>query len=270
MNDSIYFIKSNSINKEKLEHTKTFFKYEKLKEFFNYMKSISRVTSFTNWNGNNEIILRSDVDLDIKAAYNLALIEKECDIESTFFIMVTNTFYNPLSLENRKMLSEMANNGFEIGLHFDPTVYGNISANELEDKVNVEAKILESIINKKVESISLHNPSTYRKYPLFNGYKNAYDKNIFSDENYMSDSCMNFRGKNPFEFVKKAKERPIQILLHPEHYSIDGKNYIEIFSNFILNIVNMIDKYFKANPTYKSLIGDEKLSHYFYKFVYEK
>ena len=149
-----------------------FFKYKNLKEFLRYMKSISRVTSLANWDGSNAIILRHDVDLDVRAAYNLSLIEKECDVESTFFIMTTCYFYNPLFLENRKKLSEMANNGFEIGLHFDPTVYGDISMNELKSKVDMEAKILESICNHKVTSVSLHNPSIHGQFPIFDGYRN--------------------------------------------------------------------------------------------------
>ena len=226
------------------------------------MKSVSRVTSLANWDGGNGIILRHDVDFDLRPAYNLSVIEKECGVESTFFIMTTCITYNPLSLANRKMISEMACNGFEIGLHFDPTVYGNISLNELKSKVDMEAKILESIVNQEIGSISLHNPFVHGQYPIFEGYKNAYHKDIFSGEVYMSDSCMNFRDKKPFEFVKKSKKQPIQILLHPLHYTENGGNYLEIFANFILNVIEMIDKNFKVNSTYSSLIGNEKLIDY--------
>ena len=250
--------------KEELNNAaRRFFKYEELKEFLYYMKSISKVTSLANWDGSNGIILRHDVDFDIRAAYKLSLIEKECGVESTFFIMATCHTYNPLSLTNRKMLSEMLNNGFEIGLHFDPTVYGsNISVSELKSKVDMEAKILESIVNQEVKSVSLHNPFIHGQYPIFKGYKNTYQKDIFSDEAYMSDSRMSFKGKNPFEFVKKAKKQPIQILLHPLHYTENGGNYLEIFANFILNMIEMIDENFKVNSTYSSLIGDEKLIDY--------
>jgi hypothetical protein len=244
---------------EEPETVMEFFKYEKLKEFLQYMKSISKVTSLANWDGSNAIILRHDLDFDIRAAYNLSLIEKECGVESTFFIMTTCHTYNPLSLENRKMLSEMADNGFEIGLHFDPTVYGGISINELKSRVDMEIKILESIVNREVKSISLHNPSVNGQFPLFEGYKNAYSKDIFSDEVYMSDSCMNFRGKSPFEFIKRAKKTTIQILLHPLHYTKMGGSFLDIFASFVLNLSEMIDNNFKVNSTYLSLIRDEML-----------
>ncbi len=237
----------------------SFFKYEELKKFFNYIKNIAKVTSLGNWDGEKGILLRHDVDLDIKAAYRLSLIEKECGIESTFFIMITCPTYNPLSLENRKMLSEMVNNDFEIGLHFNPDIYGNISLNELKEKVDVEAKILKSIVNQDIISISLHNPSIDGRYPIFEDYKNAYNKEIFSDDAYLSDSCMNFRAKNPFEFVKKAKKMPIQVLLHPAHYTENGDNYLDIFADFALNFINDVDKNFRVISTYLSLIKNENL-----------
>jgi hypothetical protein len=246
-----------------------FFKYQNLKEFLHYMKSISRVTSMTNWDGGNAIILRHDVDVDIKPAYILSLIEEGCDIESTFFVMVTSPLYNPLSSENQKMLSKMANNGFEIGLHFDPFIYGNISLNKLKSKVDMEAKILESICNHKVTSVSLHNPSIHGQFPIFDGYRNAYHKDIFSDDVYLSDSCMNFRDKNPFEFVKRAKKTPIQILLHPIHYTEEGNNYIAIFCNYILEMTEYIDMNLRVNSTYSSLIGNEKLIDYIIQIYQE-
>lgn len=251
--------------KDKIEEVNAkgfFFRYESFKEFIIYMKGITKIVSFSNWDNHNCIILRHDVDFDLRAAYNLSLIEKECGVESTLFIMATSATYNPLSARNRQMLSEMANNGFEIGLHFDPTVYGGIPSNELKRKVDMEAKILESITNQKIKSISLHNPSVHGQYPLFKGYINAYDKDFFSDESYMSDSCMDFRGKDPFEFVSKAKEKPIQILLHPLHYTENGEDYIGIFTNYILGLTDLIDNNFMVNPTYSSLVGDRKLIDY--------
>lgn len=242
--------------------TQLIFKYEYLKNFIFHATKITKIVSFANWNDENCIILRHDVDFDLKAAYNVSLIEEECGVESTFFIMTTCDTYNPLSPKNRLMLLKMANNGFEIGLHFDPTVYGDIPQNELNSKVDLEVKILESIIGQKIKSISLHNPSIHGQYPKFEGYINAYNMDFFNDESYMSDSCMNFRGKDPFEFVSKANEKPIQILLHPLHYTENGEDYIQIFTSFILDLTEKIDNNFRANPTYSSLIGQNHLTDY--------
>jgi hypothetical protein len=80
---------------------------------------------------------------------------------------------------------------------------------------------------------------------------------------------MNFRDKNPFEFVKRSKNQPIQILLHPIHYTEEGNNYIAIFCDYILEMTEYIDTNLRANSTYSSLIGNEKLIDYFIRIYKE-
>lgn len=224
------------------------------------MKGLGKILPFVEWDhSSNAIILRHDVDFDIEAAYQLALIEAECDIRSTFFFLTTCHTYNPLSSTNQKKLREMQKMGFEIGLHFDPTVYGDVSGRKLKEFVDKEADILTSITSAPVNSISLHNPSVHGQYPLFEGYCNAYDPKFFSDKSYLSDSRMDFRGKNPYEFVERVKEHPIQILLHPLHYSEHSSSYPEIFCEHIKNYANDIHNEFTINSTYSNQISQTDL-----------
>ncbi|MFO7619627.1 MAG: hypothetical protein R6W91_08280, partial [Thermoplasmata archaeon] len=91
------------------------------------------------------------------------------------------------------------------------------------------------------------------------GYKNAYSKEIFSDDNYMSDSCMGFRGKDPYEFIKKATKIPIQMVFHPAHWSEEGRDYIGYFTDHVLNVIDKIDESMRVNQKYKEQIGNGKL-----------
>jgi hypothetical protein len=109
----------------------------------------------------------------------------------------------------------MIDSGFEIGLHFDPTIYNNI---ELGFKKEVE--IFEKVFDTEIKSVSLHNPSIHGSYPLFDGYINAYSPELFEESRYLSDSLRNFRGKDPFEFIKNIKDKPMQIVLHPIYYGV--------------------------------------------------
>lgn len=239
------------------------FKYKEFKKYLEFAKSIGKITPLDKWDGSNAIVLRHDVDFDIDLAYQLALIETECNVRSTFFILTTCNTYNPLSAINRIKLYEMANMGFEIGLHFDPTVYGDVNESQMKTFVDQEAKILFSITGSPVKSVSLHNPSIHGQYPLFEGYNNAYDPRIFSDSSYLSDSRMDFRGKNLYEFVEKVKDRPIQILLHPLHYSDNGLDrYPDIFCNHIKRYTDAIDDSFRVNSTYVEQITSLDLFSY--------
>lgn len=192
-----------------------FFKYKNLEKFLLNIRDNYSIMLFSKFTKSVGILLRHDIDYSIEKAYRMALVEKMCGVRSTFFVMMTSYAYNPFAEENRKMLCKMVLLGFEIGLHFDPAIYDK---NSLLEAITKETEALQFITGKKVSSISLHNLDTYGEYPLFDNYTNACDNSIFSDEVYLSDSCMNFRGKDPYRFVKKANDSVIQVLLHPCYY----------------------------------------------------
>lgn len=226
------------------------FSQSKLRQFLYSMKALAPVVSFENWENSNAFILRHDVDMRIESAYELALMEYEIGIRSTFFFLLTCPLYNVFSTANRDKIREMANLGFEVGLHFDPSIYGNIDYNCLESVLKQEASMLAMITNKTVKSVSLHNPSVHGEYPIFKGFNNAYDPQIFSDDCYLSDSSMSFRGKNPYEFIQKIHEKPIQVLLHPELYANHEADYRYICHDNIKDYIDNLEAIFNHNPEY--------------------
>jgi len=228
------------------------FKYEELRHFFSEINNLGRTELFRDCNGDKVFLIRHDIDFDLKLAHNMAMIENELGIVSTFFILTSCHSYNVLSQQNRTLLKEIINMGHEIGLHFDPTLY----LENLNKYVEKEADVLSLACGSEIKSISLHNPSVHGQYPLFKNYVNAYDPAMFSNNNYISDSCFSFRGKNPFEFIKGIKSSMIQILLHPMHYSEQGWGYDNIFVNSFKSYMNQIHESFLVNPTYREQVGD--------------
>ena len=83
------------------------FSHPKLIEFLRNIKENYTVTSLNNWNGENGIILRHDVDFDLNAAYELAKIEREIGVESTFYIMCSSQMYNPISQKNQDIIKKI-------------------------------------------------------------------------------------------------------------------------------------------------------------------
>src|SRR3989442_5762853 len=160
------------------------FKYSELTKFLTHIKEKYHITTMGDWDGSKSIIIRQDVDFDLKAAYDLSLIEKKIGVSSTFYVMTSSFTYNPMSRENRKIIKEINDMGFEIGLHFDPSIYGQLEENDLQQKVDHESKILSSITKTEVRSLSIHNPSVHGRYPIFEKYLNAYDDKIFSNGRY--------------------------------------------------------------------------------------
>src|SRR5205085_11303451 len=103
------------------------------------------------------------------------------------------------------------------------------------------------------ESVSIHNPSIHGQYPLFEGYRNAYDQRIFTPECYISDSRMIFR-HDMCRFVERAATLTVQILLHPLHYTEHGKGYEQIFCDWAANVIRQTDDDYRLNETYDTTV----------------
>lgn len=245
------------------------FTYKEYKKLLNEMKKINKIYTFKEVSKKltSGIILRHDIDFDIEKAYNLSKIEEEENIKSTYFVLTTSEIYNPSSVNNRRLLHEMYNKGFEIGLHFDPSVYVNMNEDELINKVKKECNILEDIIGAKIEAVSLHCPSIHNQYPILKGYKNAYAEEFFNPEFYISDSCKDFRGKDIFNFIERGVENLIQVVLHPIHFSDFETDYIESFNYIFKNKINSFDNNVRINKTYNNEIGNKKLLYKFCDYI---
>ena len=95
---------------------------------------------------------------------------------------------------------------------------------------------------------------------MFEGYNNAYSDEVFSDIAYLSDSCMNFRDKDPFIFIEEAKKRQVQMVFHPLHWSETGGDYVKAFSKYIRDSIDHLDNTFQVNRTYKDLLNNDTLT----------
>lgn len=232
------------------------FTYTALREFLQHVQSKMKIMPFCEWSGGPGMILRHDVDMDIVPAHRMALIEEDVGVRSSFFILMTCETYNPASPRNRELIQEMHQRGFEIGLHFDPAVYDTGDISLLSEAMKREAGLLANIIDNDIRSVSLHNPSILGQYPLFEGYINAYDKQFFSEDRYLSDSRMVFRTA-PYNFFEKAQATIMQLLLHPMHFSEKGDDYPQPMLRYLYRLSSAIDQSFSVNSTYREKVKGE-------------
>ncbi len=70
------------------------FKYEELRGFYNEIKVRGRAELFREWKGDKVFLIRHDIDFDLKLVHNVALIENELGLVSTYFILTTCPSYN--------------------------------------------------------------------------------------------------------------------------------------------------------------------------------
>lgn len=193
------------------------FTYEWYRTFIETVASERRVTDFENDIQSNEIAVRHDVDYSLRDALRMARLEADCGISTTYCFLVTGPFYNPLSRNAREVITEIAELGHEIGLHFSTHQYWEDEPTEadLSDKVRTEQEILESVTHDDVRLISFHNPPEWVLDRTFAGFSHTYESRFFSTVPYVADSNQRWRSQQPF--TNGIPERA-QILVHPFLY----------------------------------------------------
>jgi len=235
------------------------FSYQEYRAFLRHAKVVGDLLLFRDWCGQPGILLRHDVDFDLDPAVKLAELESSEGVVATYFVLLTCPEYNALSREGRDAIRRIVHLGHEVGLHFDPTAGHEKDKESVEKRLYGEASMLSSVTCSNIKSISLHNPSVHGDYSIYNNFINAYDGSLFNNDTYMSDSRRDFSGKDPFDFVMKARDTTVQVLLHPMHYSEDGGGYLPVMKEALERKVWDIENRFRVNSTFCTEIGDSDL-----------
>lgn len=159
------------------------------------------------------IILRHDIDASLDLALEMAIIENNIDIKSTYFVLFSHKLYNILEKDSLETLRKISNLGHEIGLHYDIEAYVEYRKNPFK-VLEQEIQLLGTIICRKVVSVAPHNPSMISmEDPLHNSkYINAYDRSLY--DLYVSDSCRAWNLADLSNMLS-FKYRKCQLLIHP-------------------------------------------------------
>lgn len=182
----------------------------------------------------NIVILRHDIDMDLEKALELAKLEHQNRVSSTYFVLLCTDFYNIFSKKSNDILTEIISLGHDIGLHFDELKYNCKSVEEVKNMIKKEVKIIDTYMNYHIKSVSMHRPS---KLVLendidLNGLINSYSKEYFECFKYLSDSRMNWR-EDAEEIIVLQKYKKLHILTHPFWYKDEEESMRDILLSFI-------------------------------------
>ncbi len=214
------------------------------KKIIKTLKKNHIFSRFTNFKKNTNFVLkRHDVDFSLENALEIAIIEKDLGVNSTYFLMLHSEFYNLLEKKSIETVKTISNLGHEIGLHFDAQFYGISNDKELNDKITLEKRILEEFLDVKIEVFSFHitTPFTmscqnFRYGNLINTYSSYFQNNL----GYCSDSNGYWRFNRMIDYVKENHNKSLQILTHPAWWTkqIDSpKSKIEKLINHSRTII---------------------------------
>lgn len=220
------------------------FTYEAYFNLLNYLQTRYSIITFNEISVTNNpyVILRHDIDASLKQALNMAILENKLNIKSTYFVLFSHKYYNLFEKESMNELREISKLGHEIGLHYNLEIYDSYNMKYF-DILQSEISLLESFLNKKVNSISMHNISMTKKEDLFrssNKFINAYNTELY--DLYVSDSSRAWDIEDLTRLLK-CNYKKVQLLIHPFLWTKKYKKRENILECYFRNIRDKDKKY---------------------------
>lgn len=192
------------------------------------------------------LVLRHDVDADIRAAAKFAEWEKQLGLRSTYLVMLQSPLYNVFSRSGCRSVEAIASCGHEIGLHFDWN-FNDSAAADLSDVIDSQAQIISDFFSVPVSTFSAHQPNA--RALETDSYKGRLTS-CYTDPSmmrlaYFSDSNRERELRDVVEMAAALTVQPledtpgIQFLTHPMWWIYDDKDPADVWDRVLLS--NMVD-----------------------------
>ena len=160
------------------------------------------------------IYLRHDVDVLPENSLEIAKLEHQAGVASTFFLMSSSPFYNLLEISTLAIFREISELGHQIGLHIDERV-SPINV-DLAEGIRIDEYFRFFIAFLPIQPvISFHMPTNAVLNLSTGTYVNAYSPPFFADIKYISDSRRRWREGCLCRWLEKNELRSLQVLTHP-------------------------------------------------------
>lgn len=162
------------------------------------------------------VLLRHDVDLSPGRSLQIARLEADLGVTSTFFFLLSSPMYNPLDAPTREAIRSIEALGHDVGLHFSTHQYWPASdpptESALADCIERERRVLATVADRPVDTVSFHIPPEWVLRRRFSGFESTYEPRFFDEIGYLADSNQRWREAHPM-----ADDLPdrLQVLTHP-------------------------------------------------------
>ena len=129
------------------------------------------------------------------------------------------------------------------------------------DNRGIRSYLIDQILNKKIEAISIHNPDVngWKNFDDFRVCRmiNTYSKNISDKFYYVSDSNGYWRHKNLIKVIKNSKVEKLHVLTHPglwQEKAMSPNNRIRRCATLrAKNAMSSYDNFFIGNKDRKNI-----------------
>lgn len=192
------------------------------------------------------LYLRHDVDFHVYRQDEMARIDAECGIASTFYVQ-TSGYYNPALPDNRAVLETILSLGHEIGLHYDLRSYPP-DARAAREQLDFETAHLGRLLGVPIVTIALHEPSAQSDdwFRSIDAYVHPHDPRWGEGLVYISDSCRAWRDERLLSALEPDGPRRLMLTTHGELWLApeieDRHEYLRMVS--MPNASHFADHYF--------------------------
>lgn len=200
-----------------------------------------------NQNSDKLLLIRHDIDVSLKYAMDMARLESENSVQSTYFVMLRSPAYNLFSRDAFKRLREIQEFGHEIGLHFD-AAHPYVVNKDLAECVQKEKDILSDLVQAEIGSLSFHQPSreVLENDIFLDGLINTYNNRQMLGWYYLSDSNRVWKEHDGFSVFEAEKYDQIQMLIHPIWWMCELPNIIDVWNEAIATNFDGMQEQFLA------------------------
>lgn len=168
------------------------------------------------------VFLRHDIDKSIPSALQIAELEHEQGILSTFLFLSRTPLYGLLEPETLEVIRAIHGLGHGVGLHCDERRVlkaRGCSVKGLDMAVSLELELLDEVLGIQCSrSVSFHNPSdnVIGRRPSGEKYLSTYDPRfMMPNTKYLSESNAVWREGDPLPVLREGRWPRLQILTHP-------------------------------------------------------
>jgi hypothetical protein len=201
------------------------------------------------------LYLRHDIDCDPFKALQLARLEKEHNLCSTYFFQIDSDFYNLFAKENQKILHFIARMGHRIGLHISPDYCTNLK--ELSLYIQTTHNYLTKLNLPCDPIFSFHRPGSFTGWERITipNFLNVYSDEYFKKIKYVSDSNRRrFWETSLPEILNNEQAKSIQLLTHPIWWDVEELSPLEISYLLKNRTFSQLQKALKENiKLYKNI-----------------
>jgi len=187
--------------------------------------SFSRAIELDRQGENSFAVIRHDVDFSLGKALNMAKVDADNGVSSTFCFLPWSSNY---SLANdRWVVNELLRLGHDIGLHLDLSCLGHFTP---EERIKNDCAYLSALFGTRVRVISVHFLGRVSAPPkcgeeIICTWQEPFMQSI----KYFSDSTGAWRYGNPVDSDEYKHGRPLHLNFHPIWWgSISEQERIEI------------------------------------------